>query len=509
MSVQLVGRNFDRGYQSDRPRDQLGRGVAFRLRDWIPDLDAPLRKRGGWSFSSQDLSQQAPATSLYSLGWTYFAGDPHLILVADNGNVYFDKFNNGVSGVYVGATPLAGMTHQPVWNNDGNLAVLVNGLGQAARSPYKYYAPTPGNYAVAALGGTPPQASVAESWEDYLLLANGYVGGTQYRNRIWISAVGAPETWNTGTAFEDMPAEVVRLVKMWNTILVWGYNDVWSISGDTPPPGGNWSQKTVFVGNGTMDGRTVVPFQSWAIWANTTGVYKSDGFTLTDLTERGGIKQRWQELVSGFNFTTGWSAAAGIYRNTYVITVYNAAGQFVTCQCFDIENESWYEFTNVPALMFAQRFSGPGTANEDGAEELFFAHRALPRGGKMSTCWTPSLAVANDGDGSPVLPQIEMPFYKLGGSGRKIYRRAYITYDLRSAGGTPYLSADYILSPEEAAAYVALGVQLPATTQEARKRFTVGKRGIGLGLRLTQVGASADTRLADIELDFDVLEQMR
>jgi hypothetical protein len=295
---------------------------------------------------------------------------------------------------------------------------------------------------------------------------------------------------------------------MQNVILAFGYTDVWSISGDTPPPGGNWSQRTIFQGVGCMDGRSVVTWRGYVIWANNTGVYKTDGFSLGDLTDRGGIKQRWQELVSGFDFKAGWSAAAGIYRDHYIITVYDQNGAFVTCQVCDLGREIWFEFTNIPAVMFAQRASGPGTASIAGPEELFFAHRTLPYAGKISSCWSPSSAPL-DGDGAAVLPQIETPFYKLGSAYRKQIRRAWITYDLRTAGGNPSIALAYVTSPEENAAYASLGGSLPVTTKQTRRPVEVRQRALGIGLKLTQVGASADTSVSEIELDASVLEGMR
>lgn len=507
--IGLAGRNFDKGYVSDKPRDQLGPNQAFRMLDWIPDLDAALRKRGGWSFSTTDLNNVSAASKVSALAWAPFSGDPHLVIVASNGKVYFDKTFNGLGGSFVGSTGFTSPTHEPVFHLDLNGLVILQGLGQTATAPQKYYSTGPTSYALAALGGGPPMASVGASWGDYLLLANGYVGTTRFPNRMWISGVGTPEVWSTGTAIEDFPAEILKIVPLWNTIMVFGYQDVWVITGDTPPPGGNWSQKTVFKGNGVMDGRTCAPYQNFVIWANDTGVYKSDGFSFSDLTLRGGIKQRWQELVGSFNPSTGWSAAAGVYRGHYIIVVYDNNGNFVTAQVCDIDTETWFEFTNFPAFMFAQRFSGPGTANAVGSEELFFGHRSLARVGKVSSCWTPSATYASDGDGLDVLPAIETPFYKLSQAAKKQIRRAYFTYDIRSAGGAPYLQASAVMSPEEGAAYTALPGTLPTTTAISRQRLEIRERGYGVGLKLQQVGASADTRLSDIELDLTLLEGMR
>jgi hypothetical protein len=134
-----------------------------------------------------------------------------------------------------------------------------------------------------------------------------------------------------------------------NTTLVWGYNTVYSLTGDTPPPGGNLARKPLFQKNGTFDGRTVVPWRSYAIWANATGVFSSDGATFTDLTEAGGISNYYRSLVSGFAFTQGWSAVASILADRYVLTIRNAAGTVVTTLVCDLNRKVWTEWTNIQA----------------------------------------------------------------------------------------------------------------------------------------------------------------
>jgi hypothetical protein len=510
MSLTLAARGFSKGYVSDLPRDQLPPGVAYRMKDWIPSLGSLLRKRGGWKNSTTNLSTVSTCTRAAGLAWAPFQSDPHLVVVADNGKVYLDKAFDGSGGTFVGNTSFLPLTHSPFWHNDLKGLVILQALGAAAANPKKYYDAGTMAYAVTDLGGTPPQASVGASWGDYLLLANGYVTGTRYSNRIWISGVGTPEVWSPGTAFEDMPEEIVAIMPMRSGILIWGYSDVYIITGDTPPPGGNWSQDVVFHGNGCMDGRSVALYHEYAIWANNTGVYKSDGYTLDDLTKDGGIQQRWRELVGNFDFQKGWSAAAGIYSGHYIIAIHDDLGNFVTCQVFDLEEGVWFEFTNLPASMFGPRASGPGTATAVGSEELFFALRNLPYASKISSCWSPDATVALDGDGTPVQPQIEVPFWKIGGAGKKQIRQARLTYDIRTAGASPFLRVESATSPEVGAPYTTLSDILPTTTSmQDRESVRIAERALGIALRITQVGASADTRLGEIELDQHVLEGMR
>jgi hypothetical protein len=280
------------------------------------------------------------------------------------------------------------------------------------------------------------------------------------------------------------------------------------LTGDTPPPGGNFSRKDLFSENGCFDGRSVARWREYAIWANNAGVYRTDGASLTDLTSIGGISNYWRSIVSGFSFQQGWSAAAGIHRGQYIISIRNAAGALVTTLACDLERQTWTEWRNINATMFAERAAGPGTAAVDGHEELFFGHASIPRSGALSTLWTPSSTYALDGDGAAVLPSLETPFYKLGEEGLKRLRRAYITYDVRTAGASPSLSLGMILSPEDTS-YDTLLPALATTTQQKRKPVEVRRKALGLGLKIDQVGASADTRLYEVELEGHALEASR
>lgn len=504
----LVGRNFDLGFQSDVSRDQLSRGAAFRMRDWIPQLEAPLRKRGGWSQASADLNALSAATSLSGLAWAPFAGDPHLISLSEIGKLY--RSTTFANGFFVGATHGQGLTHKPFWHRDR--MIVPAAIGAAAANPYKYYASSPGVYAVAPVGGTPPQARGGFSWGDYLVLFNYYDpadGGVLKNYRMAFSSVGNPDAWvysGSSSSHFDIPEEMVAGLQLRNVIIAWGYANTYMITGDTPPPGGNLARRTLFNGNGCFDGRSVATYREYAIWANNAGVYRTDGATLTDLTKAGGISLFWRELVRGFSQQQGWKAAGGVYAGHYVITVTTPAGVATTLIC-DLDRQVWTQFTNIEAVMFAERTAGPGTALMDGSEELFFAHPNAPRAARMSTCWDPDATVALDGDGAAVLPEIEFAFDKVGETAKKRVRRAFVNYDIRTAGAAPELEVSAIFSPEDTA-YASLGT-LPTTTELTRDAVDVKEQTYGIGLKIAQLGASADTRLYELELEGHLLEESR
>lgn len=501
----LVSRNFDLGFQSDGSRDGMPRGAAWRLRDYIPQLEAPARKRGGWGLSSADLNGLSAAISMSAVGWAPFSGDPHLIALSEVGKVYRMTTFSGSSGAFVAATHGQPMTHRPFWHRDR--MIIPAQLGAAAANPYKYYDTGGAAYTTAVVGGTPPQARMGFSYGDYLALGNAYVSGTLYNYRLFFSGVGNSDSWTlTGptASYWDFPEEILAGVQLRNVILVWGYSNTWMIQGTTPPPAGNFAKYDLFKGNGIMDGRSLATWREYAIWANDTGVYRTDGSTLTNLTKNGGIVNYYRALAGSFSFQQGWRAAAGIYRDFYFITITNGAGAIVTTLVCDLDRQVWFEFTNFPVAMYAERNAGPGTVSADGHEELFFAHATLPRAGFASSAWAPSLSTANDGDGTVVLPSVETPFYKLDTVNAKRIRRARIGYDVRTAGGSPLLRVSALLSPERTT-YTQLSPDLPTTTKQEREEVQIRDKALGVAFKIDQVGASADTRLYDIELEGNVL----
>ncbi len=505
----LVGRNFDQGFVSDISRDQLPRGAAYRMRDWIPQLEAPLRKRGGWSHASSDLNASSAATSLSGVAWAPFAGDPHLISLSEISKVY--RSTEFTNGTFVGATHGQALTHKPFWHRDR--MIVPAALGGSAANPYKYYATSPGVYATAVIGGTPPQARGGFSWGDYLVLFNYYDpadGGVLKNYRMAFSSVGNPDAWvysGASSSHFDIPEEMVAGLQLRNVIIAWGYANTYMLTGDTPPPGGNLARRTLFNGNGCFDGRSVATHREYAIWANNAGVWRTDGATLTDLTKAGGITLFWRELVRGFSQQQGWKAAAGVYAGHYIITITSPAHGHTTLVC-DLDQQVWTTFTNFHSVMYAERSAGPGTALLDGSEELFMAHGHAPRAARVSTCWDPDSSVSLDADGVAVLPEVELAFDKVGATAKKRIRRAFVNYDIRTAGASPYLQVSAVFSPEDTA-YANLTPTLPTTTKMEREPVDIRDQAYGVGLKIAQVGASADTRLYEVELEGHLLEGTR
>lgn len=507
----VVSRDFDLGFVSDIPRSQLPRGAAYRMRDYIPRAEAPVRMRGGYEWATTALSDLSAASSVASLGWAPFPGDPHLIVVGDNGKIYrFTQFDGLGGGTFIGTATASELP--PFWHLDRSIILPQPG---ADVTPYDYTVGAP--YSVQPLGGTPPNASKGASWLSgtTLILANGYAKlavqgsvGAYYPYRMWFSDPLNPEGWATANAFFDFPEEIVGVVPLSSFVMVWGYTGVHLLTGDIPPPGGNLALREYVFSQGTFDGQSLARYRDYIVWANNTGVWRSDGSTLTDLTEQGGISRYYRSLVEGFTHEDGWDAAGGVFRGYYLLSITNGDGDHVTTLVCDLDNMVWTEFKNLKASSYAERLAGPGTSSAAGSEELFFGHRETDRAGKISTLFFPEMESSEDADGTIIEPELETPFYKLDTPGEKRFRRAYVTTEMHPLGVNTFFDVyatfdgpdDYELIEQ---------MTHPEPHGLRRRPVDIRRKALGVGLKIVQNGPSENTSIHEIELEGHPLEGSR
>jgi hypothetical protein len=506
--------NFDDGFVSDESRFSLGRSTAYRMKDWIPQLDAPLMKRGGWFYASPDLGTLGGTpSSITNVAYLPFANDGHAIALDVLGYAYQIKRFDGLGGALITNTgdPVLSPSTAPFWHKTGTKAygIVLAGLTQGHHGPNKYFDTTgAGAYQLQFLGGTPPDARMGFSWGDYLALGNYFDSNTGFslvNFRLAFSAVGDPDSWTyagTNSSTMDFPEEIIAGVPLRNALLIFGWENVHIVTGDTPPPGGNLQRRTLFGGNGTFHPKSLATWRDYAIWANSSGVYQSDGATLTDLTYDGGITNYYRQVVSGFNLSQSWVAAGGIYRDHYILTITPPVGASVTLVC-DLQRKVWTEWTNVNSLSYAHKPSGPGTSLITGDEELLFGVDALPRMAKTSTLWTPGITNGSlDANGVTVQPVLETPFYTMSNDALKRIRNLYIKYDLRTTGSTPpTLRVSRTFDPGANPTYTALTPDLLATTAMKRAPLGVRSRQLGVALKIAQVNRSTTTSLYSIEAE--------
>jgi hypothetical protein len=229
---------------------------------------------------------------------------------------------------------------------------------------------------------------------------------------------------------------------------------------------------------------------------------------LTDVTKEAGISQLWRSLTTGFNRNTNWICAAGLLYGQYWVTVIDSTGVNRATIVIDMSTYVATIHTNIDAMMYAERISGEGTANEPGVDELFGAWLNGPRVMRLSQVWNPTTANRFDASGAAVLPTLETPFYKLGHTEEKRFRFAYVGYDLRDGGEVPKLAVGYMLSPE-LQTYTEGSYQFPAGTAFDRQRIDIRRKGEGVALRFRLTQPAADFRLSEIEIESHFLEGSR
>jgi len=412
------------------------------------------------------------------------------------------------SGVYVGDVPSVPLT-RPFWHRD---RVILPCGATAGFDPYKYYDSGGGVYLLAAVGGTPPRGRFGMSYGDYLVLGNGWDPASAYAlrpDRLWFSNVGTPDAWTTGSGggFMDFGREILGAAWNRSIFLVWGYDQLWLINGTIPPPGGDFTRQPLYP-IGCMDARSIVGYRDFFVWASPSGIYRTDGTTLTDLTKEAGISVFWRALTTGFNRNTNWICAAGLLYGQYWVTIIDNTGVNRATIVIDMTTFAVTVHTNIDAMMYAERISGEGTATEPGVDELFGAWLNGPRVMRLSQVWVPSSVNRFDASGAAVLPTLETPFYKQGRTEEKRVRFAYIGYDLRDGGEGPKLVVGYALSPE-LLTYTESAWQFPSGTKFDRQRVDIRQKGEGIAFRFRLTQPAADFRLSEIELEGHPLDGSR
>ena len=482
---------FD-GFYSDLSRDQLPKGSVHRMYDIVPQNDAPGRRRGGWSWASKKLSN----ASAYVAGMGFFhksgnADSEHLIVVLSDGNVYKLSDPDAEDGVQVGQLKKVKdpLTQQLL--HFGNNVLIFKPTGGYIKWDGKKLSDGHTNY------------RTGWRWQDFLVVGNK--GKNDSTNQI--AFILATDLNNIVVDSEvEMPAEVVGGVGFPRQNLIFGYSDTWSLIGTQPPPGGDMRLDVLYEGCGCMDQRSIASTADYAVWVNSTGVFKSNGSELVDLTAVGGTSRFWQGLTREFRLQEGWIAAGGIFRDEYWITVTNKKGDKSTTLVCDLEKEKWRIYRNIDAAIYA---SVAGGINQP--EEMYFGHRNQPRVSYVSTLYDFSdedINSAFDADGEPILPVIETRYYPVSNGGEERVRHLYMEYNLSGAIGYTTMEVEWLETPESDEYFKSPQVFKP-TSKMVRDRVDIRRKVRGISFRITQTDPSTDTRISKILLEGHDLSEMR
>lgn len=505
-SPTLLQDSFAGGMKRDFSRDDMPPQSAWSLLDYIPaELGSPLRKRGGYTYSSPDLSTvAATASKVQGVFYAPFTAGSQLVAVDEDGRVF-----NVASSSSATDKGLAVPTRSMAFHRN----LLIIGASDGTSAPQEY----DGSAAPSALDGTPPAGGkYVAVYKDRVVLA----GTSAQPQRVYFSAAGNPESWDTTNSFIDASAPVVGLASLSNALLLFTERRVERIRGAIPPDAttdGDMVLEPLYDAS-CIDNRTIAFYRDSCFFAATDGIYMTDGAAVAELSSQCGLRSYILSAI-GAALASGRASSAGFHRGYYVFG-FPLDGSVFVIEPF---KKVAFVFQNFDANMFAAS-SGPGIASK-----LYFGREGTPRVGEFSSCFDPTAAVKADADGDSVLPVLETPFYFFR-PGKKTWRHAYLSYGLRgSAADEPHMALSYINFPEgtsykslalvchgeEETGFVwgtgvwGTGIWGPTPIGRTRHRMAVNATSEGLGFKVTQSAASSDTRLYALEAEFHPRELSR
>jgi hypothetical protein len=491
----LLQNQYTNGMRRDSARNQLPRDAAWTLRDVILDYGAPARERGGWAYASPSMTSVTAGTASNSIRGGLYAvysltggATGRNLVVDEDGNAYIFT-DSGVTFLGAGVTLL----QNPVFHGGAaasastavytGLAIIPDGTGAAV--PKKYDGNTLSN-----LNGSPPKARYATVYKDYTLLGNGTVDSIVYPNRVWYSPPGDPDcfgtagisAWDTTDSWIDFIQPVRGLASMKNVHLVFGDTQVARVQGSVAPPDTDFTVTDPWQRVGLLDARSITEYQDNVFWCAPEGVFRTDGVTLDDLTQKGGMLRYWLDTVA--SATTAYSFSTGVIRGKLLISILNN-GTFVDGFMIDLTTYSWTQMSNVDAYTYWD-----GVQGTNRADETFFGRAGTSRVAAVGSMFAgvASSAYKADGDGTAVACVVETPYYEAGDPGLKVWKALYVAYALVDFGSdNPTIAVGYVDTPE-GTSYTSLGT-LSEQAEYDRRRLRIGGRHHGMAFKFTRSGA--------------------
>jgi hypothetical protein len=502
VAAPFVLQNSFAGIDNDSARDAMRPGACYSLIDYIPSrLDAPIRKRGAWSYQSTAMGA---CTFVDALSHAPFTAGTKLLAIGSDGNLYDNTSGTPSS---LGATVAA--TQNPIFFNNAITMFAFDGT-----STGKTYDTGGG---LQALGGTPPTARYGCVFKGRLVAANT---NANPRNVYFAPAGWGPGgtggTWDTANAMSPTSQPVNGVAPTNSSILVFHDAQVERLRGSIPfgTTNSDMVLEPLFAGVGCADARSIITWNDQVIWADTRGVYQTDGAALRDLTTLTGMKSLWLSKLSGWtaptSASTGWRIAGGLYKDHLFMSVTNTTNHVATF-VFDLARNIGWRFSN---FNFRAYHRAIGTTDES-----YVAHAGAGRTATISQTWSPSAFGIRDQDGVAIEPVIETTYFRgfqrfhrkwVESMGKQRWHYIYVTYECTDAGtDDPTLTVSCATTPDASGTYATTLTTLAETTQYTRVRIPVRLGSNGLALKIAQTNPSADTRIYAIEADYEPIEGHR
>ena len=503
-----------RAFARDFPRDRMPPGYLWDVVDYVPTvIDANLSSRGPWIWGSAAMTGDAE-TGIYA---PYLNGDK-LLVQTTNGRLFEVLPDSPYTVTDRGALPRA--RQNPILFVD----TVVHFDTARAMTP-RLITNVGGTPTIGAANGAHKFSPVGCVYKSRLVTG----GAPGEENRVRFSVVNqllsAAASYDN-LSFIDTDLPVSALAALRAVILVFHPGSVGRIRGATPPSSpdddGDMNPEPLFDRAGCSEPRTIAYWNDNVIFADEHGVHVTDGAVIRNLVSQGSILYFWRMLYQ-YKLTM----AACTFLDYYLITVRRTDGLNVTLVC-DLNKRQWFRFSNFYALVYIASSGGGGM------ERVWGGMAGSNRLARIGPTFFPdlTLGLTADADGTPVLPVIETPWYRLGKEGRKRVRFGYLSYDVRTTATVtrqpefepealapplvppellatlaPVLDVGYVASPQDPA-YVSMG-GLPPTNGYTRYRLPLGQFPYGVAFRVKQTAPGVVTRIFDLATEAQPGESSR
>lgn len=435
---QVLQNSFSNGIRRNRSKDSIGANSAWDLVDYIPDLKgAPLTKRGRWE--RKGVFSGSPSWINAGI-FAHFNGGKYILVADAAGEVW--------------RTTAGGST----WSVDGT----TRDVGFLRQNPIMYFDdvfwPSPdGSQTMSHSNEVATTEYVQTStfkpvylipWKNRLI---GAVG-----ERIVPGPPGDPgQPWDDDAVYVmDQRITGLATVATITMIFYEGHTD--RLRGTTPAGydvvEGDFDFSLLWPEVGCMDAFSICKYNDAVIWADRNGVYLTDGAIPIDLTERGGIRDYWREVMeplTGDIDNDNIRVACGMLAGDVLkVTITNHATQthIKTFVC-NVPARVWWTDSNHP---FACYF--PSAASPTGGNKELFAGTYVPTREVAELSHTFEPGQLADENGVDILPVVEYPYARFA-AGTNVIVDAYLGYQLE---GVPLL--------EEGADTAASWLFLPDST---------------------------------------------
>jgi len=487
-----------KGMTRDFAVDSLPAGYLWDLIDAIPNRKgARIEQRGAWEYMAQVFG------GIIQGGYhAAFPAGQKLLIVA-NSQIWDVDMAAGV------ATSI-GAGHATMIQNGVKLddkVYFFDGAGLTVPKVVTYDGTT---LAVADLPATAPKGKVGIAYKGRLVVA----GVPANPANLYFSPTevdGGPMAAWDALAWLGTNNAVTGMAPMASQILVYHAAAMERVRGSIPP-GTNIEVDDMFPEPmteqvGCILPHTIVPWRENFIFADERGVFLTDGSTVRNLAELGGIGDLWRVIYGNRNALNG--VCAGTFLDYLLVTVNctvpPALDVNFTLVC-DLNTRSWFRFTNYPASCYIP--------SESAMEQLWAGHlgaNKLVRTSRMFQDVVPPpvpLPDYVDGNGLPVRSSLTTGFERLAKEeGMQRLHNLFVSYHHQSFVTTPgegALTVEYRTDPptpediDFATGSVTGWMQagtLPDVSEYSRKKLPVGKKGFGIMVRVTDTKPSRITRV--------------